>query len=288
MESRVWLITGCSSGFGEQFVLQNIARGDKVIATGRNAATKLAHLKDTGAAILDLDVTLPEADIFAIFKEARQIYGRIDILVNNAGYIESSAVEELSIERVQRSLETNFLGPLKVTKAVLPIMREQGSGIVAFLGSIGGIQGYPSATAYSVTKFALESLTECLQGEFAALFNNSVRFIIFEPGYFRTEVFSSTNIVHLPAKLPEYQGFTEMAGQRQRQVYHNENGDPMKGVARMIDVLTSTGMAAGKDLPLRMPLGTDALECVRNKCRATLQICDEWEDFIVSTDASEP
>jgi short-subunit dehydrogenase involved in D-alanine esterification of teichoic acids len=116
MESRVWLITGCSSGFGqvslgsaphkvgtvcltmnrEQFVRQNIARGDKVIATGRNAATKLAHLIDTGAVILDLDVTIPEADIFSKIQEAHQIYGRIDVLVNNAGYIESGAMEELS------------------------------------------------------------------------------------------------------------------------------------------------------------------------------------------------
>jgi NAD(P)-dependent dehydrogenase (short-subunit alcohol dehydrogenase family) len=80
----------------EQFVRQNIARGDKVIATGRNAATKLAHLKDTGAAILDLDVTIPESEIFAKIKEAHQIYGRIDVLVNNAGYIESGAVEDIS------------------------------------------------------------------------------------------------------------------------------------------------------------------------------------------------
>ncbi|OKL56668.1 hypothetical protein UA08_08316 [Talaromyces atroroseus] len=288
MESRVWLITGCSSGFGEQFVRQNIARGDKVIATGRNAATKLAHLKDTGAAILDLDVTLPEEDIFSVIQEAHKIYGRIDLLINNAGYVESGPMEELSIERIQRCLETNFFGPLKVTKAILPLMREQRSGMVAFIGSInwqGGWCGHPSATAYSATKFALESLTECLQTEFAALFDNSVRFIIFEPGYFRTEAFSHSNVIHLPAKLPEYKAFCELVGQHQRQIYHNENGDSAKGVARMIDVLTSTGMAAGKDLPPRLPLGTDSLEMIRTKCQATLELCDEWEDLIVSTDA---
>lgn len=123
-----------------------------------------------------------------------------------------------------------------------------------------------------------------MQGEFAAIFDNSVRFIIFEPGYFRTEVFSISNRVHLPATLPEYKAFSEAAGGRQLQLYHHELGDPVKGVARMIDVLTGSGMARGKDLPPRLPLGSDSLVSIRNKCQAMLQLCDEWEDIIVSTD----
>ncbi|KUL88533.1 hypothetical protein ZTR_05512 [Talaromyces verruculosus] len=198
MEPRVWLITGCSSGFGEQFLRQNIARGDKVIATGRNAATKLAHLKVTGAAILDLDVTLPEAEIFVEIKEAHQIYGRIDVLVNNAG-----------LDRVHRSLDTNFFGSLKVTRAVLGIMRKQKSGVVGFIGSVGGWTGYPASLAYSLSKFALECVTENLQAEFGALFNNCVRFIVFEPGYFRTQVFASTNLVLQSANIPAYESFTK-------------------------------------------------------------------------------
>lgn len=131
-----------------------MSRGDKVIATGRNASTRLAHLQDSGAKILDLDLTMTEAEIAAKIKEAHQIFKRIDILVNNAGYVESGAVEEVScvfeeivypilklryanrLDRVQRSLETNYFGPLKVTRAVLPFMREQNSGKVAFVGSI--------------------------------------------------------------------------------------------------------------------------------------------------------
>ncbi|PCH08127.1 Short-chain dehydrogenase/reductase SDR [Penicillium occitanis (nom. inval.)] len=284
MEPRVWLITGCSSGFGEQFVRQNIARGDKVIATGRNAATKLAHLKDTGAAILDLDVTLSEAEIFAKIKEAHQIYGRIDVLVNNAGYIESGAVEDISLDRVHRSLDTNFFGSLKVTRAVLGIMREQKSGVVGFIGSVGGWTGYPASLAYSLSKFALECVTENLQAEFAALFNNCVRFIVFEPGYFRTQVFASTNLILRPANIPAYEPFHKALAQELSQVYGNEPGDSVKGVARMIDVLTGTGMAAGKELPPRLPLGTDSLQAIRAKCEVTLKICDEWEDIIKSTD----
>ncbi|EED16544.1 hydroxybutyrate dehydrogenase, putative [Talaromyces stipitatus ATCC 10500] len=284
MEPRVWLITGCSSGFGEQFVRQNIARGDKVIATGRNAATKLAHLKDTGAAILDLDVTISEAEIFSKINEAHQIYGRIDVLVNNAGYIESGAVEDIFIDRIQRSLDTNFFGSLKVTRAVLSIMREQKSGVVGFIGSMGGWTGYPASIAYSSSKFALECLADCLQAEFAALFENCVRFIIFEPGYFRTEVFAPTKPLVLPANIPGYEPFNQVLAKGLNELYGNEAGDLVKGVARMIDVLTGTGMAAGKELPPRLPLGTDGLESIRAKCQATLKICEDWEDLITSTD----
>lgn len=94
MAPLVWLITGCSSGFGAQFVHSALARGDKVIATGRNAETKLKHFDGTGAAIVDLDVSLPEADVKKIVDEAAKIYGRIDVLVNNAGYGLFGAVEE--------------------------------------------------------------------------------------------------------------------------------------------------------------------------------------------------
>ena len=100
MTPLVWLVTGCSSGFGEQFVHAILARGDKVIASGRNAAERLSHLKSTanGAAILDLDVTIPRPELDSKIEEALKIYGVIDVLVNNAGYIESGALEELGYD----------------------------------------------------------------------------------------------------------------------------------------------------------------------------------------------
>lgn len=113
-----------------------------------------------------------------------------------------------------------------------------------------------------------------------------MRFIVFEPGYFRTEVFASTNIVLQPANIPAYEPFNEALAQQLSQVYGNEPGDSVKGVARMIDVLTGTGMAAGKEFPPRLPLGTDSLRVIRAKCQATLKICDDWEEFIESTDVA--
>lgn len=104
MTQLVWLITGCSSGFGEIFVRDALSRGDKVIATGRNSATRLAHLKETGATILDLDVTAPAADIKAKMEEAIAIYGKIDVLINNAGYLQMGLIESLTQVLKFRSL----------------------------------------------------------------------------------------------------------------------------------------------------------------------------------------
>lgn len=154
MAPQTWLITGCSSGFGAEFVHQLRAFGDNVIATGRNAETKLAHLKDTGACILDLDVAAPEDVIAAKIEEAWSIYpGGIDVVVNNAGYILSAAFEELTYARIlcslwdllltffcrQKDLEdvfkTNFYGPINITRALLPKLRAKGTGTLLFMSS---------------------------------------------------------------------------------------------------------------------------------------------------------
>lgn len=158
MTPQTWLITGCSSGFGAEFVHQLRALGDNVIATGRHADTKLEHLKDTGASIIDLDVTAPEDVIAAKVEKAWGLYpGGIDVVVNNAGYILSAAFEELTHVQTdsllrsftyfvnrQKDLEdvfkTNFHGPLNITRALLPNLRAKGTGTLLFMGSQAGWQ----------------------------------------------------------------------------------------------------------------------------------------------------
>lgn len=154
MAPQTWLITGCSSGFGAEFVHQLRALGDNVIATGRNAETRLSHLKDTGATILDLDVTAPEDIIAAKVEEAWGVYpGGIDVVVNNAGYILTAAFEELTYARtlssawtsfltylcrqkdVEDVFKTNFHGPLNITRALLPKLRAKGTGTLLFMSS---------------------------------------------------------------------------------------------------------------------------------------------------------
>lgn len=182
MPQLTWLVTGCSSGIGESFVPAIIARGDRVIATARNATQRLQHAKDAGAAILDLDITATRAEHDAKVQEAIGIYGTLDVLVNNAGYIEASLIEEarytdvgtrrlcidltanighlFSYDRLIAQFNTNLFGTLAVTHSVMPHFREKKAGIIAFIGSVGGWAGDPGAGPYCGTKFALKG--QCL------------------------------------------------------------------------------------------------------------------------------
>ncbi|KAK5635718.1 hypothetical protein RRF57_011430 [Xylaria bambusicola] len=156
---QTWLVTGCSSGFGELFVRQLRALGDNVIATGRNAETKLAHLKSTGAMIIDLDVSSSASEIEAKMSEAWDLYpGGIDVVVNNAGYILSGAVEELLPQELEDIMKTNFHGPMNITRSLLPRLRARGSGTLLYMSSQAGWHADPGASGYCASKFALEGM----------------------------------------------------------------------------------------------------------------------------------
>ncbi|KAJ4031056.1 hypothetical protein NW761_013122 [Fusarium oxysporum] len=276
-----WFITGCSSGFGEALVRQLRSADDNVIATGRNADTKLSHLKETGAAILDLDVSSSPEVIKSKIEEAWSIYNGIDVVVNNAGYILSGAVEELTQEDMEKSFQVNFHGPMNITRAVLPYLRKKGSGTLLFVGSQAGWHADPSASGYCASKFALEGAVECLSKELA-IFARGLKVLIVEPGYCRTPVFNK--IQHVEARVPEYAQFNEAVRQAEATLTESSPGDPEKAVARMIELVRGTGFAEGKKVPLRVPLGSDSWSRVKTKCEETLEICQEWEDMAKSVD----
>ncbi|KAF5631120.1 oxidoreductase yusz [Fusarium tjaetaba] len=276
-----WFITGCSSGFGEALVRQLRSAGDNVIATGRNADTKLSHLKETGAAILELDVSSSPEIIKSKIDEAWSIYDGIDVVINNAGYILSGAVEELTQEDMEKSFQVNFHGPMNITRAVLPYLREKGSGTLLFVGSQAGWHADPSASGYCASKFALEGAVECLSKELA-IFASGLKVLIVEPGYCRTPVFNK--IQHVEARVPEYAQFNEAVRQAEATLTENSPGDPEKAVARMIELVKGTGFAEGKKMPLRVPLGSDSWSRVKAKCEETLEICRDWEDLAKSVD----
>ncbi|GFF27394.1 uncharacterized oxidoreductase YusZ, partial [Aspergillus udagawae] len=209
MSPLVWLVTGCSSGFGRVFVEQILARGDRVIATARRAES-IEDLSSGGPAVLQLDVTSDQDNLNQTMAKAIAIYGHIDVLVNNAAYVAVGAWENVSDEEFRANFDTNVFGVLKVTKALLPHFRQRRSGTTVFISSRSGWYGNPLVGPYSGTKFALEGqisrLVESLWRETEPL---GLRTLLIEPGRFRTLLLSSSNLKVAQSSIPEYKGRTE-------------------------------------------------------------------------------
>ena len=183
--SKVWFITGTSKGFGRVWAEAALERGDRVAATARNADT-LTPLVDTYGDLvlpLALDVT-DKAAIDAAVKRTHEHFGRLDVVVNNAGYGLFGAIEELTESQARDQIETNLFGPLWVTKAAVPIMREQGSGHIIQVSSIGGVNAFPILGLYHASKWGLEAFSQSLAGEVAGF---GIKVTIVEPAGFSTD-----------------------------------------------------------------------------------------------------
>ena len=180
--TKNWYITGTSRGFGREFAITALERGDRVAATARNLSSLDDLVQKYGDALLplELDVT-DKAAVGETVRRAHEAFGSLDVVVNNAGYGHFGAVEELSEQEIRDQLETNFFGALWVTQAVLPILREQGSGHIIQISTIGGVGAFPNIGAYHASKWALEGLTEALSKEVAEL---GIKVTLVEPGGF--------------------------------------------------------------------------------------------------------
>jgi len=204
--SRVWFITGCSSGFGLLLAHELLRRGDRVIATARDASRldDLLTLYPDTARTLKLDVTKP-AEIESVARIAITAFGHVDILVNNAGYGVNGAIEEATEDEFEPMLQTNIYGLIRTTRAFLPHFRQRRTGHIFNLSSIGGLIGGAGWGFYNTTKFAVEGFSEALAAEMKPL---GVHVTVIEPGPFRTDFLGRCG--KLAAKeLPEY---TDTAG----------------------------------------------------------------------------
>jgi NAD(P)-dependent dehydrogenase (short-subunit alcohol dehydrogenase family) len=183
--SKVWFITGASKGFGREFAKAALGRGDSVAATARNVDTLTDLVDAYGDAVLPitLDVT-DNAAIVAAVEQAHDRFGRLDVVINNAGYGLFGAVEEISEQQLRDQLEVNLFGVFNVTKAVLPILRAQGSGHIIQISTIGGIAAFPILGGYHASKWALEGFTESLAQEVAGF---GIKVTLVEPGGFATD-----------------------------------------------------------------------------------------------------
>lgn len=247
--SKVYLITGTSSGFGRALAEAALERGEKVVLTARKLAdieALAAQYKDNALAV-KLDVTSLD-DRQAAVKAALEKFGRVDVLANIAGQGSLGALEEFSSEQIRKHFEVNFFGVLELTREILPVMRQQKSGHILNLTSIGGVASIGGFALYCATKFAVEGFSEALRDELKPL---GIRVTIVEPGAFRTEFAGAANV--RPEKtIDDYRPVVEPI---QQYLYSNDGkqpGDPHKAALAMIEVVESANP------PLRLMLGADA------------------------------
>ena len=263
-DSKVWFITGSSKGFGRIWAEAALERGDKVAATARDASTlePLTEKYGDDVLALALDVQDREAD-FAAVQQAAEHFGRLDVVVNNAGYGLFGAVEEVSEEQARDQIETNLFGALWVTQAALPIMREQGSGHIIQVSSIGGVSAFPYVGLYHASKWGLEGFSQTLAQEVADF---GIKVTLVEPQGFTTD-WSGPSAIQAEQN-PAYDGTREkMAARRGAQT----PGDPEAtgpAILKLVDA---------EEPPLRCFFGRNAFDIVRPDYESRIANWEEWD-----------
>jgi NAD(P)-dependent dehydrogenase (short-subunit alcohol dehydrogenase family) len=277
-DNPVWLITGCSTGFGRELTKLVLEKGWRAVVTARDPSKVADIVEGHGdrALVLPLDVTQP-AQIDSVVKETNERFGRVDVLVNNAGYGYLAAIEEGEDEAVRAMFETNVFGLVDMTKAVLPIMRAQRSGLIVNISSIGGITSFAATGYYHGTKYAVEGISESLAIEVKPL---GIDVLIVEPGPFRTN-WAGPSIKQSATQIDDY---AATAGERRKQTAARSGkqaGDPVRAAQAIIDA------ALFDTPPLRLLLGKPALELARKKLEFMRGDFDRWESMTLGADFPE-
>lgn len=263
MSNRTWFITGASRGFGRSFAQAALAAGDRVAATARDTSSLEDLVADHGDAVLPVELDVTDRDaVFASVRNVHERFGRLDVVVNNAGYGVAGSVEELSEEQARRQLEVNLFGALWVTQAALPIMREQRSGWIVQVSSIGGLAAFPLTGIYHASKWALEGLSETLRQEVEPF---GIRVLMVEPSGFRTDWAGSS--MDRAEPIDAYQQIDQIAQRRASQQEENNGsqpGNPDLAAQALLDTLNKD------DPPFRLLLGNVAYDVAVDRYEARL------------------
>ena len=275
-KQKVWFITGASRGFGFEIAKAVLASGDKVVATVRSKPEQLAMALGNPSDLLvtALEVTREEQAKEAVQK-AIERFGRIDVLVNNAGYGLLSAVEEASDKEVRENYDANVFGLLNVTRAILPYMRQQRSGHVINLSSVGGLKGYMGWGLYGSTKFAVEGITESMAVELAPL---GIKATTVEPGFFRTNFLDKSSLSRTENVIDDYDTTVGAMRKFATDVNKKQPGDPEKLAQAFIK------LADSEFPPVHLLLGKDTLAAYQEKVATMNKEIGEWHSVITGTD----
>jgi NAD(P)-dependent dehydrogenase (short-subunit alcohol dehydrogenase family) len=269
-DKRVWFITGSGRGMGVDLAQAALAAGHAVVATGRDTETVADAVGDADDLLVaELDITsLASAE--AAVRAAADRFGRIDVLVNNAGNFYAGFFEELTPEQIERSLTTNLVGPMNVTRAVLPLMREQRSGNVVAITSTAGIVGQEFCSAYAASKFGVEGWMESLRFEVEPF---GIRTTIVEPGFFRTELLTNESTAYADLSIDDYAERTAQTRPAWEAMSGKQGGDPAKLAKALVMVVDQ------EQPPLRWVAGADAVATVEQKATELLAQVDAYRDL---------
>lgn len=274
--SKVWLVTGSASGLGREIAEAVLASGDRLLATARDSRqlNDLVGRYGEQVCTAPLDVA-DEAAAKAAVAKAIDIFGRLDVLVNNAGYGDTAPFEQVSSERFRALIETNFFGVVSMTRAAIPTMRQQKSGCILQISSVGGRLATPGSASYHAAKWAVGGFTEAVALEVASF---GVRVCALEPGGMRTN-WGNRAVADVPILLPEYEPSVGALVRTLATYWGHETSDPAK-VAQVI-----LHLATKEQLPPHLLLGSDAVQYARAAEDKRESDAKAWLDVSVSTDA---
>ncbi|MET9122315.1 SDR family NAD(P)-dependent oxidoreductase [Streptomyces sp. NPDC004528] len=268
--SKVWFVTGSSRGLGRAIVEAALEAGDRVVATARKPAQLDDLVVRHGDRILPLALDVArDDDVRRAVREGLDAFGRYDIVVNNAGYGDIASVEDVTPEAFRAQIDTNFYGVVQVTKAVLPVLREQGAGHIFQVSSVGGRVGSAGLSAYQSAKWAVGGFSTVLAQEVAPL---GIQVTVLEPGGMRTD-WAGSSMTIPPVSEPYRQtvgGFADMI--RSSAASGSAESDPVK-VARVV-----RDLAGRRDAPVRIVLGAQAYGIAQAAARAIAESDEKWRE----------
>jgi NAD(P)-dependent dehydrogenase (short-subunit alcohol dehydrogenase family) len=267
---KTWFITGAGRGMGVEFARAALAAGHNVVATGRNPGTVARALGDSDDLLVArLDVTNPE-EAEAAVKATVDRFGGIDVLVNNAASFYAGYFEELTPGQMERQLTTSLIGPMNVTRAVLPVMRRQRSGHVVTISSSAGLAGFEYGTAYAASKFGVDGWMEALTAEVEPF---GIHTTIVNPGFFRTELLTKESTNYATPSIADY----AERNAAQREFWDAQNGRQQGDPAKLAQALLT--IADEKQPPRRFIAGADAIDTAEQQIAALQQQIDAYREL---------
>ena len=278
-DRKIWFITGAGRGMGVDIARAALAAGHSVVATGRNTdAVSRALGTADGLLVVKLDVT-SLSDAEAAARAAVERFGRIDVLVNNAGNFYAGFFEEITPENFRAQVETNLFGPVNVTRAVLPVMRAQRSGLVVTISSAAGIAGQEFVSAYSASKFGVEGWMESHAPEIAPF---GIRTMLVEPGFFRTELLTEESTNYPEPSIDDYAEKTRQTVAAWKSMSGKQGGDPARLARALVE------LAGQAEPPVRWAAGADVLGTLELKGRDLIAQADAYRELSSSLGYDDP